>query len=196
MTQSLRPSQRAYLDEESRAMVYQGCSVNQLGEIFGIRPPDVMRRLADLTPVGIGRQGNPIYKLAEAASRLVKIPVTEELITAHLRRMNPKDLPPLLNKLFWDSMIVRRKYEEQAGELWLSTDVLASASEAFQSIRTSLLLIPDMLRGETEISEAQLSLVQRVIDDGLEQLHERLVSDFRKPSGSRSRPYIEEEESL
>lgn len=196
MTQSLRPSQRAYLDDESRAMIFQGASVNQLSELFKVRAVDVMRRVADLKPVGKGRQGNPIYNVAEAAMRLVKIQVTDDMIKAHLLRMNPKDLPPLLSKLFWDSMIVRRKYEELAGEMWLTADVMTVASEAFQSIRTSLLLLSDMLRDETEISEAQIALVQRVIDNGLEQLHERLVSDFRKPRQSRSRSVAEEDEPL
>lgn len=196
MTEKLPRSGRAYLDDESRAILYQGASVNQLAELFKVRPPDVMRKLADLKPVGEGRQGNPIYNVAEAAARLVKIPITEDMITAHLRRMNPKELPALLNKLFWDGMAARRKYEELIGDLWMTSDVMAVASDSFQSIRTSLLLIPDMLRDETEISEPQLLLVQRVIDDGLEQLHERLVSDLRKPSGSRSRPDVAEDEPL
>lgn len=177
-------------------MIFQGASVNQLSELFKVRAVDVMRRVADLKPVGKGRQGNPIYNVAEAAMRLVKIQVTDDMIKAHLLRMNPKDLPPLLSKLFWDSMIVRRKYEELAGEMWLTADVMTVASEAFQSIRTSLLLLSDMLRDETEISEAQIALVQRVIDNGLEQLHERLVSDFRKPRQSRSRSVAEEDEPL
>lgn len=177
-------------------MLFQGASVNQLGEMFGIRAVDVMRRLAGLTPVATGIQGNPIYKISEAAARLIKIPITEDMITTHLRRMNPKDLPPLLSKLFWDAMQSRAKYREQAGELWLSTDVLAVASEAFQSLRMSLLLIPDMLRDETEISEPQVLLVQGVIDDALEAARVRLVDDVRKPSGSRSRSEPEERDEL
>lgn len=196
MTQTLRVSQRSNLDSESRAMIYGGASIVQLAEIFGIRSPDVARRLGDLTPIGLGRQGNPLYRISEAAARLIKIPVTPELITAHLRRMNPKELPPLLSKLFWDAMKVRRQYEEQAGELWLTTEVLQTASEAFQSLRMSLLLIPDQLRDETAISEAHILIVQNVIDSALEQARDRLVDDLRKLSGSGPGPIAAEDEPL
>lgn len=193
MTDPLDVSKRTYLDNESRAIIYHGASVNQLAEIFNTRVPDVMRRLAGLDPVGVGRQGNPIYKISDAASKLIKIPITEQMITDHLRRMNPKELPPLLSKLFWDAMKVRAQYREQAGELWLSTDVLSAASEAFQSLRMSLLLIPDMLRDETEITETQVLLVQKVIDEALEVARERLVSNFGKPNGLRPGPDAEDQ---
>lgn len=196
MTDKLRTAQRTYLDGESRAIIYQGASANQLAEMFNVRVPDVMRRLAGLDPVGIGRQGNPLYRVSDAAARLIKIPITEEMITNHLVKMNPKELPPLLSKLFWDAMTSRRKYEEQVGELWLTTDILAVAADAFQSLRMSLLLISDRLRDETEISEAQVQLAQSIIDSALEQARERLITDLRKPGGSRSRPDVEEEEPL
>lgn len=177
-------------------MVYDGCSVNQLAEIFNMRVPDVARKLGGLDAVGLGRQGNPLYRISDAATRLIRIPVTPEMITSHLKRMNPKELPPLLSKLFWDAMTARRKYEEFAGELWLSSDILQIASDAYQSLRMSLLLIPDQLRDNTQISDAQLATVQRVIDTALEAARERLVLDLRKPSGSRSRSYAEEDEPL
>ena len=118
------------------------------------------------------------------------------MISNHLKRMNPKELPPLLSKLFWDAMTSRRKYEEFAGELWLSTDVLQVASDAYQSIRMSLLLIPDQLREQTQITDAQVRLVQNVIDTALEGARERLVADLRKPSRPRSRPDAEDDEPL
>lgn len=192
-TPKLAKSERANLDDESRAMLFQGASVNQLGELFSTRPVDVMRRLAGVTPVGHGRQGNPIYRIADAAPKLSKVPVTEEIIVNYLRRLNPRELPPLLNKAFWEAMSTRAKYREQMGELWLTTDVLQVASDAFQSIRMSLLLIPDRLRDETAISEAQIKLVQNVIDTALDNARERLINDLRKPSGHRSGSDAEDE---
>lgn len=193
MPPSLPISQRKNLDAESRALIYGGCSVNQLAEIFNMRVADVAHKLGGLDAVGVGRQGNPLYRISDAATRLVKIPVTPEMMTAYMKRMNPKDLPPLLNKLFWDSMTARRKYEEFAGELWLSSDVLQVASEAFQSLRMSLLLVPDQLRDQTQITDTQIRMVQNVIDTALEAARERLVDHLRKPGGSRSRSAAEEE---
>jgi hypothetical protein len=192
MTQSLRLSQRSYLDTESRAMIYEGCSSKQLAEIFGMKEPDVMRKLAGLDAVGMGRQGNPLYRIRDAAARLVKIPVTPEMIQAHLRRMNPKDLPPVLNKMFWEGLTARRKYEEVTGDMWQTADVIQVASDAYQALRMSVLLIPDLLSEETELSDEQMKAVQSIIDTALEAARERLLS-LRKPSRLRSGPVAEEE---
>jgi hypothetical protein len=195
-TPALKISERGNLDAESRAMIYDGVSVNQLGVIFGIRANDVAIRLGGVRSVGIGRQGNPLYRIADAAPRLVKIPVTEEMIIDYLGKLNPKNLPALLNKLFWDGMLTRVKYREQVGEMWLTPDILQAASDAFQSLRMSLLLIPDQLRADTEITDAQVSAVQRIIDTALEAARVRLIDDFRKPDGSRSRSIAEGDEPL
>ena len=186
MSQSLRLSQRRNLDAESRAMLYQGASTSQLAEIFGGRPADVLRKLAGLEAVGTGLQGNPLYSLKDAASRLVKIEVTPEAITAHLKRMNPRDVPPMLSKVFWDSITQRRRYEEMVGELWKTEDVSRVAAETFQSLRMSLLLIPDALMSETEISEGQMRIVQDIIDSALEDARVKLVERLEKPSGGAS----------
>jgi len=50
-------SERVNLDTESRAIIYQGASVNQLGEIFRMKTPDIARRLGDLQPVGVAGKG-------------------------------------------------------------------------------------------------------------------------------------------
>ncbi len=193
-TAPLKISQRANLDAESRAMLYDGVSVNQLAVIFGIRANDVAARLGGVRSVGVGRQGNPLYRIADAAPRLVKIPVTEEMIIDYLGKLNPKSLPPLLNREFWNGMLTRVKYREQVGEMWLTPDILQSASDAFQSLRMSLLLIPDQLRADTDISDAHLSVVQNVIDTALEAARERLVDTFRKPDGSKSKSFVEDQD--
>lgn len=187
---------RTNLDTESRALLYAGASVNQLTEIFGGTSLDMARRLGDLKPVGTGRQGNPIYNLAEACARVVKPVLTAEMITKHLRRMNPKDLPPMLNKLFWEGLAARDRYKESAGELWNASDVTTLAADAFQSLRMSLLLIPDVLRDETALSEKQFEIVQKVIDTALETTRVKLVDDLSGP-GHSARPGLgAEEESL
>jgi Protein of unknown function (DUF1441) len=185
-TPPLKMAERGNLDSESRAMIYDGVSVNQLAVIFGIRANDVAERLGGVRSVGVGRQGNPLYRIADAAARLVKIPVTEEMIIQYMEKLNPKNLPPLLNKLFWDSMIQRRKYGELVGEMWLTSDVIKVASETFQSLRMSLLLIPDALVSETELTERQTKIVQEVIDTALDDMRERLVERLNKPSGGAS----------
>lgn len=183
MARPLKPGERLYLDAESRTMIYQGCSVNQLGEIFNIKPPDVMKKLAGLEPVGTGRQGNPIYRLRDAATRLVKVEITADMIHEYMQRANPKDLPSMTNKLFWEGLMSRRKYEELTGDLWHSADVSSVASTTYQAIRAALLLLPDTLMSEAGLNETQVQLSQGVIDTALEDVREQLIRDLRKPSG-------------
>lgn len=194
MTRSLRIDERAYLDTGSREMIFHGCSTKQLATIFNMKEPDVMRKLVGLNSVGIGRQGNPLYTIREAAERLVRIPVTPEMITAHLRRMNPKDLPPVLNKMFWEGLQARRKYEEQVGDLWHTTDLATVLSDTFQTLKVSLQLIPDLLSEKSELTDEQLQLAREIVDSGLNEAYERLISNLRKPSGRGPGPTSEENE--
>jgi len=174
-------SERVNLDTESRAIIYQGASVNQLGEIFRMKTPDIARRLGDLQPVGVGRQNNPLYELREAAQRLIPMPVTPEMIDLYMRRVNGRDLPPILNKLYWEGKLSRDRYLERSNELWFTEDVSRVAAESFQSIRMSIMLIPDVLREESDLNERQFRMVQRIVDDALEAARVRLIADLRKP---------------
>lgn len=195
MTEKLGVGQRKYLDTESRGLLYSGASANQLGELFHMKVPDVMRRLGDLQPVGVGRQGNPLFSVAQAATRLAKIEITESELLNHIRRMDPKNLPPLLNKIFWESLSARRKYQETVGELWHTTDVLAVAATAFQALRMSILLVPDALMNETELSEAQLKIVQATIDQALEDARDELIRKLRRrEDANRQRSGIDAED--
>jgi len=180
MTKSLSTDQRVNLDAESRALLYQGASVNQLSLIFRMKTPDVARRLGDLKAIGTGRQNNPLYDIADAAARLIKVPVTPEMIDVYMRRVNPKDLPPITNKILWEGLAARRRYEEQVGDLWSTTDVIKVASDAFQSLRMSFLLIPDILRDETGLTETQFKRVQDIVDTALEDARMKLIDEFQK----------------
>jgi hypothetical protein len=183
------------MDTESRGIIYQGASVNQLADLFRMKTPDVLRRLGDLKPVGVGRQNNPIYDVAQAAARLIRIPVTADMIDGYMRRVNARDLPPILNKIYWEGLMVRERYREQAGELWHTEDVARVASDAFQSLRMSVLLIPDALRDGTDLSERQFTMVQEILDKALEESRVRLVADLRKPNRSPTTGTVSTEEN-
>ena len=182
MPSALPPERRVNLDAESRALLYQGASVNQLAAIFRIESDVVMRRLGDLEPVGIGRQGNPIYDLAQAAARIVRPQVTPEAIDAYMRNANPANLPPMVSKHYWEGLRTREKYREEVDELWLTEDVARLLSSVFQTIRTILILLPDQMRDRGDMSEVQFRFVQRIVDDAVDDTRARLVDGFAKPS--------------
>lgn len=172
---------RVNLDPESRAIIYSGASVNQLAAIFRSNADDIQRRLGDLRSVGTGRQGNPLYDLAEAAARLVPPEITVEMIDSYMRRVNHNRMPVMVSKHYWEGKHKRDRYLEMTNELWFSDDVVRVASEAFQTLRTSLILLPDMLRSDGRLSDEQFRTVQRVIDDSVEDLGARLVAALAKP---------------
>ncbi len=175
------------LDAESRSAIYQGVSVPQLRAIFNLKDDDVMRRLGDLQPVGIGRLNNPLYNLAQAAARIVRPRITPEAIDTYMRTANPANLPPMVSKHYWEGLRTRERYREEAGELWYTEDVMRLLSETFQIIRATLVLLPDTMRGREDMTEAQFRFVQRIVDDMIEDVRARLVTDPAKPSRAEGR---------
>jgi hypothetical protein len=173
---------RGNLDGESRALIYQGASVNQLAAIFRLKTDDIMRRLGDLEAVGTGRQGNPIYDVAQAAARIVRPQMTPEAIDRYMRTVNHSNLPPMVSKHYWEGLRTRERYREEVDELWFSEDVVRMLSEVFQAIRATLVLLPDTMRGRGDMTEAQFRFVQRIVDDAVDDARVRLVDGLRKPS--------------
>lgn len=170
-------------DDETRAIIYEGASVNQLSKLFRMDVKTLAPKLASASPVG-ERGGLPIYAVHEVAPLLVK---PQGDLAAHIRRMNHKDLPPLLAKEFWQGLRERRRYEELAGELWATEDVVRAAGEAFAEIRMALLLVPDELERTTQLSDDQKEWVQRLIDRVMETARGRLVRHFAKPDDAAPR---------
>lgn len=185
-SQPEKPAGRPALGAESREMIYRGCSVAQLAEIFGMRDTTVYQRIAGVEPSGTGRGGALIYRISDVAPRLIRVPVTEDMVRSHISKMRPHELPPALHKSYWDGALARHRYAEKSGEMWATEDVQAVASQVFQTLRQGLLSVPDTLRAEIDLTDEQTNAVRRYIDDLIEELRERLVTDLRADAGERS----------
>jgi len=177
---------RRALKTDDRAMIYRGCTVAQLSEIFGMRDVTVFKRIAGIEPSGIGHGGALIYRIIDVAPRLIQLRLSEDVIREHLATMRPQDLPQGLHKAYWDGAMARHRFAEKSGELWPTEDVLAGASLAFQTLRQGLLLLPDQLRSEADINETQHAATQRIVDELIEGLRERLITDFESGKHRRS----------
>ena len=185
---------RVNLDVESRAIIFAGASVNQLAAIFRSKPDLIQRRLGDLRAVGTGRQGNPLYDLAEAAARLVPPEITPDMIDTYMRRVNHSRLPAMVSKHYWEGKRTRDRYLEMVDELWFTDDVLRVASDSFQALRMSLMLLPDMLRDSSKLDDEQFRTVQRMIDNTIEELSARLITALTKPGRDQDGPGSDEED--
>lgn len=180
-----RKPRRQAAGAEDRQVIYRGATVNQLADMFGMRPETVFRRIAGIEPSGTGKNGILIYRVADVAPVLIRVPITADMVREHIVRMRPSDLPPSLQKAYWDGALARHRYSQIAGELWHTQDVLLSANEAFQTLRQGLLLLPDQLRGEIDLDDTKSSIVQQIVDGLIEGLRERLITNLRAGSGTR-----------
>lgn len=174
-----RKPRRQASGAEDRQVIFRGATVNQLAEIFGMRDETVYRRIAGIEPSGTGRNGALIYRIADAAPALLRLPITADMVQEHIVRMRPTDLPPTLQKAYWDGAIARHRHLRIAGELWETQEVRAVAAETFQTLRQGLLLLPDQLRGEIDLDDKQQSIVQQIVDGLIEGLRERLIDNLR-----------------
>lgn len=179
---------------EQRKIIFGGLSVTQLADLFEMKRQSVERKIAGIQPCGYGRMRAPLYQVREVAPRLVKVVLTDAQIRETLQRADPKDFPPIVNKMFWEGLAQRRKYEELTNELWHTSDVVAVAAAAFNVIRMSLLLLPDDLSDTAGLNERQRGIVQSGVDTMLESLRDALIDELRKPSRSGPEPADEDGE--
>jgi hypothetical protein len=150
-------------------------SMAQLAHLFQTDAKTLPRRLRGLKPSG-QRHNTKTYLIREAASRIVK---PGYAIEQYLRTMNHSELPPLLTKEYWNGQRARQIYEENAGDLWRTADVVEGFAEAFKTLRMSLLLMADAVDRESELSEPQRKALKRMIDGSIDDLREKMVSRFK-----------------
>jgi len=147
----------------------------QIAKLFRRDPKTMDRLLYGLIPAGV-RRGAAVYSIEEAAGRLVKPGYS---IEAYIRRMHHTDLPPLLQKEFWNGLRARQAYEKEQGDLWPTSEVLAVFAEAFQTLRTALLLLPDSVDREVTLIQAAKDVLKRLTDAAIVECQEALVDKFQ-----------------
>lgn len=161
-------------DDETSAMIYEGATVRQLCLMFEMDAKTVAPKITSLIPVG-RRRGTPIYKVSEAAQRLVKPGYEIERV---IRTMGPHDLPPGLSTAFWTAQKTRAMYEEMIGHLWRTSRVVRLISVLFNSVRMILLLLPDTIEREAGLSREQKAVVRRVVEGAIVEGRKAIMKEF------------------
>lgn len=161
-------------DAETAGIIYEGATIRQLALMFKMDPKVVTAKVSSLVPVG-RRRGTPIYSVPEAAGRLVK-PTYE--IERVIMNMNHSDLPPMLQNAFWSAQKTRAAYEEMIGDLWRTSRVVRLISVLFNSIRMTLLLLPDTIEREAGLSREQKNVVRRVVEGALVEGRKAVIREF------------------
>ena len=146
----------------------------QIAKLFRRDPKTLDRLLYGLIPSNV-RRGVNVYSIEEAASRLVK---PGYQIEGYIRRMHQADLPPLLQKEFWNGLRARQAFEREQGDLWPTAEVVSVFAEVAATLRMSLLLMPDEVDREAAMTVRQREVLKRLTDAAIVNLQDALVEKF------------------
>lgn len=150
-------------------------SIGFLARAFRANPQTVEKRLAEC-PVkewAAPKRGRPkpLYDFCEAAAYLVKPRVD---LVKYLSSLNSNNIPPHINKTFWDSMNARAKYEATARMTWRDEDVLSVLGATAMLIRERTLLWVDQLPDKVSLTQENRQALRDAVDDLLEDIKVKL----------------------
>lgn len=148
---------------------------SQIAQLFRTDPKTLPERMHGVVSTG-KRNGYRVYDIREAASRLVE-PGYE--IEEYIRQMSPQELPPLLQKEFWNGQKARLSYEKEMGNLWPTEDVVALVAVLEQGMRQTVLLITDDVEREEGLTAGQRKVFRRIMDQGIAKFKETLTEAFK-----------------
>lgn len=147
-------------------------SVNFLARVLRMDPMTVKQRLRGLTPVGNVGNGRNVYYFHDALPYLVKPKMTAEQFA---KTLNKADLPPEINKSFWDSQRSRVKYKIEAQEAWETEDVLQVLGDVAMTIKDSLVMVVEELRNRAKLDDYQTQIVTECIDEIRTEIRKKLI---------------------
>lgn len=166
----VEPEEKIRLDP---AEVYGGVSANWLATMFGADKNTIKKKLAVSGIEIVGRRnGGPLYRLSDAAAYLVKPKVD---LVAYIKSLRPNDLPPMLNEAYWSAMLKRQKWEENAGDLWRTEDVLEVLGDLNFQVRNTVNLWVEEVDRLDPLTDKQREIIVKQADRLLELFYNMLV---------------------
>ena len=166
------------------ADVYAGVSASWLAHVFGMDKNTIAKKLSTAGVQPSARRGStPLYRIPDAAPYLVKPKV--DLVT-YIKSLRPNDLPPILNAAYWDAMLKRQKWEENAGDLWRTADVLEVFGDMAFGIKTTVSLWVEEVDRTRGLDAGQRETITQLSDKLLEQIHQQMIEAPRKRRTSSS----------
>lgn len=161
--------------------VFRGVSLTWLAQAFGMDKATCRKRLAHCPPIGKVKNYE-VYSLRQASAYLVEPKID---LSAYIKSLKPTDLPSILQDTYWSAMIKRQKWEENAGHLWRTDDVLSVFGELAMTLKTTITLwVEDMHRSHSLSAELRTTMKQQA-DNLLTEIH-RIMVDSPARSSTRS----------
>ena len=168
----------------SELLVTSMATIAQLAQLFETDAKTLPKRLKSIMPRGT-RRGNKVYSIREAAQFIVT-PGYE--IEEFIRQMSPQELPPLLQKEFWNGQRARLEFETKLGNYWPTEDVVEYIGELQNTIRMVLLLLTDDVNREESLTNRQRAAIQRITDAAIETMKKNVVEKFKDYHANRPDP--------
>jgi len=169
--------------EDIRRYIVAGLSIGDLAAAFRVSRFIMTGAIGTLQPVG-RRHHSPLYAIADVAPLIVKPSVEVE---SYIKGLKPKDLPPSLQKAFWDAQEARQSYEEKAGNLWHTHRVQLVIGKFVMIVRQRLVLATDQIDRMTPLTDDQRKLVQNTFDQVLSELQRAVTDAFSDYSDAGDR---------
>lgn len=179
-------------NEVTSDLISTGCAtMAQLAALFRTDAKTLPQRLKLVPSEGNNRNGYKIYDIRKAASFIVT-PGYE--IEEFIRQMSPQELPPLLQKEFWNGQNARLKHERELGNLWPTEDVAEFAGVLLSTARMACLLVADDVDREESLTDGQKQIIRRIMDGLITSLKEKLTEAFKDFHANRAPTQLDEDD--
>lgn len=146
-----------------------GWSISQLASEFGMDRKTVSKRLreAGVAPTG-KRGGYDVYRLHDAVQPLFGRTDAEAAA-------NPRDLPPLERRAFYQSENERLKVEVATGALVPAPEVESDYADFVKLVAQFFDTLPDVLERDCGLTGEQVERVQEACDRVRQQMFEKVI---------------------
>jgi len=153
----------------------QGWSVARLADEFGMDRRTASKRLkeAGISPLA-KRNGNDVYRLADAA------PVLVNQVAGAIGAdgvVDPRDLPPMERRAYYQSENERLKVESTTGQLVPAAEVEADYAQLVKKIVQFFDTLPDVLERKVGLTPEQVVKVQDECDRVRQSMYEGITDD-------------------
>jgi hypothetical protein len=183
---------RSAQNEVTSDLISTGCAtMAQIAALFRTDAKTLPQRLKLVPSEGKNRNGYNIYDIRKAASFIVT-PGYE--IEEFIRQMSPQELPPLLQKEFWNGQNARLKHERELGNLWPTEDVAEFVGQLLSTVRMTALLVADDVDREDSLTDGQKQIVRRIMDGLITTLKDKLAERFKDFHASRAPTRLDEDD--
>ena len=149
-------------------------TAHRLAQMFNKTPVEVKKLLVNCPFITAPGSAIRRYRIADAAGYLVEQKFDAEEFIAVMKR---SQLPNAINKTFWDAMIQKQKWEENAGDLWRTDSIREKMKDMFQNMKFTMQLWVDSLSEQTKLTDDQREILTELVDGLQMEIYNSLVAD-------------------